>query len=262
MSQLPDGPLTGVPFLVKNLKLQLEGTITTDSTKLHEGKIATATSLIAQRYEASGLQILNKTNSPEFGIMGTTEPELHGSTKNPWNLNHTPGGSSGGASASVAAAMVPAAHAGDGGGSIRIPCRMLRIVRIEAYVVASPRPICGRKVEWIRAGACRHPQCSRLCATIGHCGTTHRRGTLCLSTEITAISRRGFFLAQVITRWIHHGESIWWRRAPRLPCGGSGCSHAFGRPRTHRRRRNPSLQQRRIGTCLLYHRRRRGCSGR
>ena len=121
VSQLPDGPLTGVPFLVKNLKLQLEGTITTDSTKLHEGKIATATSLIAQRYEASGLQILGKTNSPEFGIMGTTEPELHGSTKNPWNLNHTPGGSSGGASASVAAAMVPAAHAGDGGGSIRIP---------------------------------------------------------------------------------------------------------------------------------------------
>ena len=79
VSQLPDGPLTGVPFLVKNLKLQLEGTITTDSTKLHEGKIATATSLIAQRYEASGLQILGKTNSPEFGIMGTTEPELHGS---------------------------------------------------------------------------------------------------------------------------------------------------------------------------------------
>lgn len=118
---LPDGPLKGVPFLVKNLKLQLEGTITTDSTLLHKNKVATATSLIAERYEAAGLQILGKTNSPEFGIMGTTEPEMHGATKNPWHDNHTSGGSSGGSAAAVAAAMVPAAHSGDGGGSIRIP---------------------------------------------------------------------------------------------------------------------------------------------
>ena len=118
---LPDGPLKGVPFLVKNLKLQLNGTITTDSTTLHKNKVATATSLIAARYESAGLQILGKTNSPEFGIMGTTEPQMHGATKNPWNTNHTSGGSSGGSASAVAAAMVPAAHSGDGGGSIRIP---------------------------------------------------------------------------------------------------------------------------------------------
>lgn len=121
VNHLPDGPLKGVPFLVKNLKIQLKGTITTDSTRLQSQRVADGNSLLAERYEAAGLQVLGKTNSPEFGIMATSEPEMHGPTRNPWNTNHTAGGSSGGSSSAVAAGMVPVAHGGDGGGSIRIP---------------------------------------------------------------------------------------------------------------------------------------------
>ena len=121
VGDLPDGPFKGVPFLLKDLKLQLAGTPTSNSSKLTIGKMATQTSELARRYEAAGLQILGKTNTPEFGIMGITEPEVRGPCRNPWNLDHTPGGSSGGSSAAVAAGMVPIAHSGDGGGSIRIP---------------------------------------------------------------------------------------------------------------------------------------------
>ncbi|MEC8023342.1 MAG: amidase family protein, partial [Myxococcota bacterium] len=67
LPSLADGPLYGVPFLLKDLKLQLSGTVTTNSTKLSSGKVATESSVLAQRYEAAGLQILGKTNTPEFG---------------------------------------------------------------------------------------------------------------------------------------------------------------------------------------------------
>ena len=77
--------------------------------------------MLAERYEAAGLQIVGKTNTSEFGIMGTCETDLRGPCRNPWQLDHTAGGSSGGAAAAVAARIVPAAHGGDGGGSIRIP---------------------------------------------------------------------------------------------------------------------------------------------
>jgi len=116
VSSLPDGPLRGVPFLVKDLKLQIAGTPTTNSTRLSMTKLAAATSVLAARYEAAGLQILGKTNTPEFGIMGVTEPAVRGACRNPWNDGHTPGGSSGGSASAVAARMVPIAHGGDGGG--------------------------------------------------------------------------------------------------------------------------------------------------
>ena len=73
------------------------------------------------RYKSAGLAIFGKTNTPEFGLATTTEPQLHGPTKNPWNLLYSPGGSSGGAAAAVASGIVPMANASDGGGSIRIP---------------------------------------------------------------------------------------------------------------------------------------------
>ena len=118
---LSKGPLHGVPFLLKDLKAALLGTPTSNSSKLTANYMPKQNSVIVERYEAAGLQIVGKTNTPEFGIMGVTEPELRGPCRNPWHTDHTPGGSSGGAAAAVSARMVPVAHAGDGGGSIRIP---------------------------------------------------------------------------------------------------------------------------------------------
>ena len=76
---------------------------------------------MVKRYKSSGLVIFGKTNTPEFGLMGITEPKAFGPTRNPWNLNHTSGGSSGGSGAAISAGIVPMASGGDGGGSIRIP---------------------------------------------------------------------------------------------------------------------------------------------
>ncbi len=121
VKDLPKGPFHGVPFLLKDLLATLEGTVTSQSTKHTRDVVATVTSENVKRYLAAGLQILGKTNTPEFGIMGITEPQLRGPCRNPWNPAHTPGGSSGGSAAAVAARIVPVAHGGDGGGSIRIP---------------------------------------------------------------------------------------------------------------------------------------------
>ena len=121
VSTLPDGPFHGIPFLLKDLKAALAGTPTSNSSRLSLNDIPTESSALVRRYEAAGLQIVGKTNTPEFGIMGVTESKLRGPCRNPWSLDHTPGGSSGGASSAVAARIVPFAHAGDGGGSIRIP---------------------------------------------------------------------------------------------------------------------------------------------
>jgi len=118
---LSKGSLYGVPFLLKDLKAALVGTPTSNASKLTKNYLPKENSILVERYEAAGLQIIGKTNTPEFGIMGVTEPLLYGPCRNPWNTDHTPGGSSGGASAAVSSRMVPIAHAGDGGGSIRIP---------------------------------------------------------------------------------------------------------------------------------------------
>src|ERR1700726_2276769 len=117
---LPDGPFTGVPFLLKDLDL-LEGTRTTFGASLHKDNVADHTGTLAQRFLNAGVTIFGKSASPEFGLMPTTESRLFGPTRNPWNLAHSSGGSSGGAGAAVAARILPVAHASDGGGSIRIP---------------------------------------------------------------------------------------------------------------------------------------------
>ena len=117
---LPDGPFTGVPFLLKDLEL-LEGTRTTFGASVYKDNVADHSGTLAQRFLDAGLTIFGKTSSPEFGLMPTTESRLFGPTRNPWNLAHSSGGSSGGAAAAVAARILPVAHASDGGGSIRIP---------------------------------------------------------------------------------------------------------------------------------------------
>src|SRR6202035_3864073 len=117
---LPDGPFTGVPFLLKDLEF-LEGTRTTSGASIHKDDIAAHTGTLARRSLASALTIFGKSSTPEFGLLPTTESRLFGPTRNPWNPKHSSGGSSGGAGAAVAARIVPVAHASDGGGSIRIP---------------------------------------------------------------------------------------------------------------------------------------------
>lgn len=116
-----EGPLAGVPFLLKDLGAAYGGVPTTYGSRLFADVTAVEDSAITRLYKAAGLSIFGKTNTPEFGIWPVTESDLLGVARNPWDLSRTPGGSSGGASAAVAAGIVPAAHASDGGGSIRIP---------------------------------------------------------------------------------------------------------------------------------------------
>ena len=107
--------------------------------------------------------VLGKTNTPEFGLMGVTEPELHGPTRNPWNLDHTPGGSSGGAAAAVAAGLVPLASGGDGGGSIRIPASCCALFGLKVTRGAqSARPGRGRNLAGCSSGRRAHPLGPRL----------------------------------------------------------------------------------------------------
>ena len=118
---LPAGPFTGVPFVLKDLGVDIAGEITTSGSRFFSDHRPTRSSELVVRYERAGLVIFGKTNTPEMGLNASTEPLLFGPTRNPWNLAHSAGGSSGGAAAAVAAGIVPAAHATDGGGSIRIP---------------------------------------------------------------------------------------------------------------------------------------------
>lgn len=118
---LPDGPFRGVPFLLKDLLCSLQGTPMSNGSSALKGRISAEDTEITRRYKSSGVVIFGKTNTPEFGLMGVTEPKAFGPSRNPWNTEHTPGGSSGGSGAAVAAGVVPMASGGDGGGSIRIP---------------------------------------------------------------------------------------------------------------------------------------------
>ncbi len=128
---LPEGPLKGVPFLLKDLHLQLTGTITTFGSGLFKDFMADHDSTLTARYKAAGLVIFGKTNTPEFGLTCTTEPRLFGPTKSPWDLTKSTGGSSGGAAAAVAAGIIPTANASDGGGSIRIPAAACGLVGLK-----------------------------------------------------------------------------------------------------------------------------------
>lgn len=121
---LPDGPMAGVPTVIKDLGADVAGLRATGGSRLFADVRATRDSELVARYRAAGMVILGTTNVPEFGKNASTEPLLYGPTNNPWSLGHSPGGSSGGSAAAVASGMVPVAHGSDGAGSIRIPAAM------------------------------------------------------------------------------------------------------------------------------------------
>ena len=119
--KLPDGPFAGVPFLLKDLGAPYAGVRMTMGTTFLRSFVPDHESELVTRLKRAGLIIVGKTNTPELGILPTTEPRLFGPSHNPWDIDRTPGGSSGGSAAAVAARIVPMAHANDAGGSIRIP---------------------------------------------------------------------------------------------------------------------------------------------
>ena len=120
-SELPDGPFKGVPFLIKDLGCPVAGMPRTSGSRFLKDEVPAEDGELTRRYRASGVVIVGKTNTPEFGITGTSESALLGPCRNPWNPDHIAGGSSGGAASATAAGIVPLAHASDGLGSIRIP---------------------------------------------------------------------------------------------------------------------------------------------
>ena len=141
--ELPDGPFRGVPMLLKDLHAFQKG------EPIHEGMAllkrvdyrAPHDTVVVERYRAAGFVFVGRTNTPELGILPTTEPVVYGPTHNPWDLERSPGGSSGGSAAAVASGMVCAAHASDGGGSIRIPaahCGLVGLKPSRARVTSAP----------------------------------------------------------------------------------------------------------------------------
>jgi len=116
-----DGPFAGVPMLLKDLLAGCAGQPLRNGSRFFRDHVPERDSELVRRYRDAGLIVLGKTNTPELGITGVTEPVLFGPTNNPWDPSLTAGGSSGGSAAAVAARLVPIAHAGDGAGSIRIP---------------------------------------------------------------------------------------------------------------------------------------------
>ena len=132
-SDLPRGPFRGVPFLLKDLICGTQGDPMYNGSRLMKslGMVSPIDSNLAARYRAAGLVFLGKTATPEFGLTATSEALAYGPTKNPWDVTRSPGGSSGGSAAAVASGMVPAAHANDGGGSIRIPASACGIVGLK-----------------------------------------------------------------------------------------------------------------------------------
>ncbi|MGY6655405.1 amidase [Amycolatopsis sp. TRM77291] len=136
----PLGPLHGVPVAIKSLT-DVKGMPKTAAMKIWEGAVAEKDSIVVERLRASGALILGLTNAPEFGYYGGTDNHLWGPTHNPWKYGHTPGGSSGGSAAAVAAGLTPLAEGTDGAGSVRIPASLCGVVGLKPSLGRIPQQI-------------------------------------------------------------------------------------------------------------------------
>ena len=184
--ELPDGPFRGVPFVVKDLDGWLAGEPYTQSCRMSKDFVPAEDSELMARLKRSGVVIVGKTNTPELGLLGVTEPELRGPTRNPWNPDHTPGGSSGGTAAIVAARAVPMGHGGDGGGSIRIPSSACGLFGMKPSRGRNPL---GPQLAEGWAGTCNRACSPAACATAPPCWTSPRGPTWARRTR--ARRRRG-----------------------------------------------------------------------
>jgi amidase len=147
-----DGPFTGVPMLVKDLN-ETAGVRTTYSSRAFAEYVPAHDAAVVRRMKSAGFVILGKSNTPEFGTTAVTESELNGACRNPWDPSRTPGGSSGGAAAAVAAGVLPLAHGSDGGGSIRIPASCCGIFGIKpSRGRVSPAPFVSGSLELSQSG--------------------------------------------------------------------------------------------------------------
>ena len=127
----PVGPLAGVPMLIKDLGLTVKNWPRTSGSRFCRNVVDDADSGLVKRYRDTGAILLGRSATSEFGIVGNVETAAYGATRNPWNLDHIVGGSSGGSAAAVAAGIVPIAHASDGLGSIRIPAACCGLVGLK-----------------------------------------------------------------------------------------------------------------------------------
>ena len=135
----------GLPFLIKDLT-DVAGLETRNGSRMFRGNVAAESHVFVKAVEKAGVVIIGKTTTPEFGLIGTTEPLVSGLTRNPWSLDHSPGGSSGGAGAAVASGMLPVASGSDGGGSIRIPasqCGLFGLKTTMGVPAGSPEALPG-----------------------------------------------------------------------------------------------------------------------
>ena len=146
------GPFGGVPMLVKDLT-ETAGLRTTFSSRAFADHVPANDAAVVRRMKEAGFVVIGKSNTPEFGITAVTESELNGACRNPWDTSRTPGGSSGGAAAAVAAGVLPLAHGSDGGGSVRIPaacCGLFGIKPSRGRV--SPAPYVSGSLELSQSG--------------------------------------------------------------------------------------------------------------
>jgi len=189
----PDGVFAGVPSFYKDLYDQA-GAPTLYGSRAFEGYVATRSADFVAAWQEAGIVSLGKTTTPEMGLMSGTEPLVTGPTRNPWNTDHTPGGSSGGAAALVAARATPFAHATDGGGSIRIPASCCGLFGM--------KPSRQRLLD--RGGAGGPPEVD---ISVSHAVTLTVRDSVALF-RVAGVFRRSVGDLARSRRFVHAGEPI------------------------------------------------------